>query len=233
MATGAAAWATAARTGATTVSGTHEGGLPEPGNRFARSHARLPAEPGNRSDTLTAAPSASLRAAAPHMWQLGWLDPQLIDGTSLLAGTTISLSVPAQTRSSASGVKINPTWVSGASPIYLGYRLAEGMDASLSTTYSNKVNVYLFNGANNYDAQLSYWLAGVGAGKRYTEVGSLACDGCLCHMSWLPAVSGWRAGTRRACKRMGHDLSMPRLPCCPRTPGPHSCGGATSGGCSA
>ena len=104
------------------------------------------------------------------MWQMGWLNPQLIDGTSLLAGTTITLSVPAQTRSAASGVKINPTWVTGAAPIYLGYRLAEFQDSGLSTTYANKVNVYLFSGANNYDAQLTYWVAGVAAAKRYTEV---------------------------------------------------------------
>jgi hypothetical protein len=115
------------------------------------------------------------------MWQMGWLDPQLIDGTSLLAGTSITLSVPAQTRSAASGVKINPTWVSGAAPIYLGYRLAEGMDASLSATYAGKVNVYLFSGVNNYDPQLTYWVAGVDAGKRYTEVGA---EG-LCTRCWV------------------------------------------------
>ena len=65
-------------------------------------------------------------------WQLGWTAPQLATSTTVKAGSTIRVTFSAQTRSYYSGLKISPSWASGQSPLYLGYRQVI-MDAGGST----------------------------------------------------------------------------------------------------
>lgn len=79
--------------------------------------------------------------SAPHMWQLGWLSPQLITKSNLAASSTLTLTIPAQTRSSSSGVKISPSWTTGSPNIYLGYRIAEGPDANLGSQGAGLIHV--------------------------------------------------------------------------------------------
>ena len=60
----------------------------------------------------------------PHAWQMGWVSPQVLDGTSLVAAKTVTANFAAQTRGASSGLKIKPTWagVASAESVYLGYR---------------------------------------------------------------------------------------------------------------
>ena len=96
-------------------------------------------------------------ANTPHAYQMGWITPQLLDATSLAEGQTRTVSFAAQTRSAASGLKISPSWAAVTDPLYLGYRMAEGFDASLPSNFANRVNIYTWAGATNTDSVFTYW----------------------------------------------------------------------------
>ena len=78
-----------------------------------------------------------------HAWQLGWTAPQLMRGTDLGPGQTVSVSIMAQAHGQYSGLKINVTdWAPTAPPLFLSYRLAEGPDIYLPIEYQNQVSVH-------------------------------------------------------------------------------------------
>ena len=57
---------------------------------------------------------------------MGWVSPQVLDGTSLAAAKTVTTSFAAQTRGANSGLKIKAAWSATAPTenVYLGYRCA-------------------------------------------------------------------------------------------------------------
>lgn len=54
--------------------------------------------------------------------QLGWAAPQLLDGASLPAGKSRTVSFAAHSRSRFSGLLVNATWAQGAPSLYVSYR---------------------------------------------------------------------------------------------------------------
>ncbi|KAL4859446.1 Autolysin [Chlorella vulgaris] len=107
----------------------------------------------------------------PHAWQQGWLSMQVLDGGLLTAAATVTATFAAQTVARSSGLKVKISSWAAADNIYLGYRLAEGGDAALSSIYSNKVNVYTFPGVGtgSDSESLSFWLGAFGAGQSFSH----------------------------------------------------------------
>lgn len=68
--------------------------------------------------------SALLSLPPPPPLQLGWISPQQLDSTSLQVGQARTVSFASQTRTAASGVRINATsWAGNAGdPLYLSLR---------------------------------------------------------------------------------------------------------------
>ena len=86
----------------------------------------------------------------PQAYKLGWLELELLDGSTLQEGATKTVSFAAQTRAASSpgGLKVTAPWVVGQVPLFFGYRLAEGNDAQLLSNFSDVVNVYSFSEKN-------------------------------------------------------------------------------------
>lgn len=104
-----------------------------------------------------------------HAWQLGWVAPQLLNGTTLAPGQTRNISTKALTRTSNSGLKIDITWVQGQASLFLGYRLAEGPDGGLDTAFAGKVGVHSYAGTSNHSPDFSYLLGQMGPGESMTH----------------------------------------------------------------
>ena len=47
---------------------------------------------------------------------MGWITPAQLDGRTLKPGTTVQLTTPALTRSSAHGIRIVPDWCVTSAP---------------------------------------------------------------------------------------------------------------------
>lgn len=135
------------------------------------------------------APPTQLRhaaARAPCPLQLGWLPVQELDGTSLKPGQTRSIRLLAQSSAGArgarsgpnvaGGVRIKPTWVAGADPIFVGFRTRGGGDRGLPSSYVNRVHVYTSPVANTFDSRISMWRAGLVGGWPICR----ACLGATC-----------------------------------------------------
>lgn len=89
---------------------------------------------------------------------MGWTTARLIKNTDLQEGKWTSVSFNAQSRNAQSGVRIETgTWAPGTLPVMLGYRIREGVDASLDATYEG-VNIYFAPSTSNYDYQKSGYL---------------------------------------------------------------------------
>ena len=69
----------------------------------------------------------------PHAWQLGWITPRQLDGTSLKPGQTVAATVAAQSISRFSGLRIVPSWAAGADPLFVGYRTPTYGDTGIET----------------------------------------------------------------------------------------------------
>ena len=132
----------------------------------------------------------------PHAYQLGWLRTQQLDGTSLPPATTVSVTLPAQTRGAPSGLRIRLPFM-GATSLFLGYRLPEGGDAGLPAAYTGKVSVYSHAATDNYNGlgALSYHLAALGApGAAFTH----APTGIVFTLTGVDAEAG--QATVRVCR---------------------------------
>lgn len=105
----------------------------------------------------------------PHAWQLGWLEPQLINDALLAPAQTRSVTLAAQGRTRLSGLRIEATWVQGQPPLFLGYRLAEGPDLTLANTFTNRISLYTFSGLGNHSPEFSYFLGSAAVGENLTH----------------------------------------------------------------
>ncbi|KAL4459157.1 hypothetical protein ABPG75_014022 [Micractinium tetrahymenae] len=89
----------------------------------------------------------------PHAFQLGWAAPQLLDGTSLLAGQSRAVTFAAHSCSRFSGLVVNATWAAGAPALYVSYRLAERGDRGLLPDFVGKVSVHTWPGRQPQDCE--------------------------------------------------------------------------------
>ncbi|KAL4419547.1 hypothetical protein ABPG77_006878 [Micractinium sp. CCAP 211/92] len=108
---------------------------------------------------------------APHAWQLGWIAPQQLDGNTLPVGQARTASFASQTRTAASGVRINTTsWAGNASdPLYLSLRLPEGGDSQLDSQYHYAVSIHSSASTGSFDPQLTFLLATLPAGASWAH----------------------------------------------------------------
>ena len=128
-----------------------------------------------------------------NAWQLGWLTPaaSYTSKSSISAGATKTHALAAQTDSATSGIRISASAFTTSAPaLWVGYRVAEGGDASLTAAiYSGRTSVHSSSAADNYDPQTSYWRASLASGESYTEVGGAGRGGA------------GRVGRRVSCSR--------------------------------
>lgn len=110
----------------------------------------------------------------PHTWQMGWLSLCQLDGTALRPGKTVTATIYAQAQavgvlSRAGGVRVQPTWVPGQAPIFVGYRTRTGGDAQLDPTLAGRVHIYASNISSTYDPQPTMYKGGLARGASYTD----------------------------------------------------------------
>lgn len=108
----------------------------------------------------------------PHAFQLGWAAPQLLDGASLPAGKSRTVSFAAHSRSRFSGLLVNATWAQGAPSLYVSYRLAERGDRSLLPDYIGKVSVHTWPGRQAQDADKTLLVKALPRGAALTHAAS-------------------------------------------------------------
>lgn len=128
---------------------------------------------------------------APHAYQLGWTTALQLDGTSLLAGRFVTLTLPSQSATSGrdSGLRLVPDW----SPNYLStdtavwppveviwasVRTAAGGDAELPDTLAPRLHVYRANINTQGDCKTTNWEASL-ASERFCWLGLSVPAQCL------------------------------------------------------
>lgn len=107
----------------------------------------------------------------PQSFQLGWTSSKAFNNVTLPAGSWETVSLPAPTRSSASGLRIETgTWATGTKPVVVGYRNGEKFDYHLESQYKDKVHIYYGNTASNYDKSMPGFVTSLTVGQSYTVV---------------------------------------------------------------
>lgn len=101
----------------------------------------------------------------PHAWQMGWISVQQLSGAQLAAGQPLGLRLASQAVNASSGARIRPTWVAGATPVFLGYRTRQRGDAQLGPGLADRVHLYTSPIAGTLDAAPTVWLGAL-AGER-------------------------------------------------------------------
>ncbi|GAB4814591.1 hypothetical protein N2152v2_001637 [Parachlorella kessleri] len=103
---------------------------------------------------------------APHAYQMGWFPVVQLDGSRLLAGTTVSALLAPQPQ--GRGLHVQPDWASGATPFFLSYRQPSGYDKDLANTaypaftaYGGLTNIYA-SATWDQNGATTQWLAAIG-----------------------------------------------------------------------
>jgi hypothetical protein len=139
----------------------------ELGHNLTAHHAATPSsEYGDRSDIMGISGVGLRHFNAPHKEQLGWLPPsQVLTVTEDGVYEVAPLALAATDTIAPQALKI-------AKPdtneyYYLSYRKALGFDASLSSTYRNRVNVHRYKGNG---AVQTYFLSSLLDGTSFTDL---------------------------------------------------------------
>lgn len=138
----------------------------EVGHNISAGHAATPtAEYGDTSDIMGYSGIGLRHMNAPHKAAMGWLPTGQVqtvttDGTYRIAPLAVN---PADTIA-PQALKI--TKPDTGEYYYISYRTPVGFDASLSSTYSNRVNVHRYVGAGS---SLTYFLQGLADGGSFTD----------------------------------------------------------------
>eukprot|EP00887_Chlorella_sp_A99_P007092 scaffold2.g7092.t1 len=105
----------------------------------------------------------------PHAWQAGFTPVQQLDGGTLAPGTPLALTLPALSAGGVAtrGARLLPSWAPGEPAVFLGYRLAQGLDAGLSDGFAGCTSVHTSAISNTYDPQLTYLQATLGDGQAW------------------------------------------------------------------
>jgi hypothetical protein len=153
----------------------------ELGHNFGMNHASLTAadgshvEYGDLSDTMGAATPAKTHNL-PHKVQMGWVDPPAI--TDISSSQTVRLAptgTPPQEAVSggrAIGARIPLPGPLGLTDSYwLSYRTHDGLDASLPSSYANRLNIHLHPGPGPQQFQNTRFIAALAAGESFSAAG--------------------------------------------------------------
>jgi hypothetical protein len=142
----------------------------------------------------------------PKAFQMGWLQPQQLDGSNLAPGQTVRVALASQTVSDRSGLRIVASWAKDVPAAYVGYRTAVGMDANLALTgLADKVHVYTSHSNDTFDSRPSVY-EGMCLGAQP------AC--CMLHRL-LPVPCTCSRHTLSVCGRLppGAPALLPRSAC--------------------
>ncbi|EFN55656.1 hypothetical protein CHLNCDRAFT_57838 [Chlorella variabilis] len=140
----------------------------------------------------------------PHAWQMGWLQVQQLNGSTLAAGQTVTVTLASQAATSHR------------------YRTAEGGDADLPSEVAGKVHVYTSWSASTRDAQPSNWEAALEGGQSWSssaaglvvrvrsisnDTGSAAAAVVsVCRRAGPETVASCLAGSDNDCNGLAGDL---------------------------
>ncbi|KAL4439801.1 hypothetical protein ABPG75_002802 [Micractinium tetrahymenae] len=106
---------------------------------------------------------------APHMWQLGWSQAVLLNGTNLPAGTTLNMTLGTPSFYYRSTIRIKPTWVTGVQQFFLSFRTKTNGDTDLGDPYGNKVHIHQAPTSGSYDSSLTTWRWSLVQGQGYSH----------------------------------------------------------------
>lgn len=106
----------------------------------------------------------------PHAWQLGWLALRQLDAATLAAGSTTTARLASQALSDRTGLQILAgTWASGADPVFVGYRTAQGGDVGLLPEYDGRVSVHTAAIYQGSDSEATILRAILEAGQAWAD----------------------------------------------------------------
>ncbi|PSC67339.1 hypothetical protein C2E20_8969 [Micractinium conductrix] len=106
----------------------------------------------------------------PHGWQMGWTSAVQVNGTSLPAGSTITITVGSQSVYRTGAVRILPaTWASSTlQPIFMGLRTKNNGDLWLEDNLKDRVHIYNSNIQHTFDPQPTRWIGSLAVGQAYS-----------------------------------------------------------------
>jgi len=130
-------------------------------------------------------PGAAPCLNTPHAWQMGWIAVQQLNGSDLARGQTVVASLASQSLYDRSGLRIVPTWADDVDPLYLGFRTADGMDATLPPEVLGRVGVHTSAITGPEDAQPTL----IQAALEGVRAGCLTCRAPCSHAIALPCLA--------------------------------------------
>ncbi|PRW60369.1 hypothetical protein C2E21_0705 [Chlorella sorokiniana] len=112
----------------------------------------------------------------PRAWHLGWTSLRQVSSVNLPAlNSALTLSMNSQSiTSSTTGIRVDVSgWAPTAPPVFVGFRTASGMDASLSALgLTNKVHIYQSTIGPNSGPVTSTLLATLSVNQSYVVPGA-------------------------------------------------------------